>query len=183
MGIPVGTRYTSEVEGTFYRRFTCSHCAFESLAKVRAKGEGEATSYLWLREDGAKSDAQNEAVRKAEEAAERMAAAGTCPSCQQHDAGARSSLQTSAWAGGVGLGVVMAVIVLVLFSKSDLGVIGALVTGVAVTLWHVMQRAWMWETFRVEVLSHHDVASLLVEHGLDVNDDESHAELEADALG
>lgn len=170
MGIPVGTRYTSEIEGTFFRRFTCSHCEFESLAKVRAKGEGEATSYLWLREEGAKSDAHNEAVRKAEEAAERMAAGGTCPACQQHDESARSSLQTSAWAAAVGLGVVMAVIVLAVFSKTDLGVMGALVAGVGTTLWHVATRSWMWEPSRVEVLGHHELATLLVKHGVDGGD-------------
>jgi hypothetical protein len=137
---------------------------------VRAKGEGEATSYLWLREEGAKSDAQSEAVRKAEEAAERMAAAGTCPACQQHDESARSSLQTGAWFGGAGLGALIAVVVLFVFSKSDLGVMGALVAGVVTAIWHVATRSWMWEPSRVEVLGHHELAALLVKHGVEVGD-------------
>jgi hypothetical protein len=148
----------------------CSHCEFESLAKVRAKGEGEATSYLWLREEGAKSDAQREAVRKAEEAAERMAAAGTCPACQQHDGSARSSLQSGAWLAGVGLGVVMAVIVLVVFGKLGFGMPIALVAGIGTTLWHVATRSWMWEPSRVEVLGHPELAALLVKHGVEVGD-------------
>jgi hypothetical protein len=166
MGIPVGTTYTSTLEATFVRRFTCTHCGFESLAKVRSRGEGQGTSPLWLREQGAKDAASAEALRKAEEAADELVALAECPSCERHDEGARSGAAMGAWLGGLGLGVLCAALCYFVFRRSDFGVVFSAIAGVVATVMHVKSRAWRWNEIddRVRVLRHSEVKALLKEH-------------------
>ncbi|MEW5738884.1 MAG: hypothetical protein AB1938_08145 [Myxococcota bacterium] len=169
MGIPIGSTYTSTVEATFLRHFTCKHCGFESVAKVRSKGEGQGTSPLWLREEGAKSAASKEALSRAEGAADELVSMAECPSCERHDERARSSAQTSAWLGGVGLGAVCAVLCYFVFSTSHHAVAISAVAAVIAAALHVKHRAWRWTEVdeRVQVLTHAELEALVEAHGLD----------------
>lgn len=174
----VGNRHTAQLEATYFRRFTCKACGFESLARVRAKGEGQASSPFFLREQGAKDAARGEAELKAEENANALAQLGRCPSCDARDESAVSAEKTSAWLGGLGLGAVFAVLAGFVFARHDLPWLVYAVGAVVIAALHVQKHEWKWGEAdeRVRVLSHSEVESLLAEVGeLDADADEEGA--------
>lgn len=174
----VGNRHTAQLEATFFRRFTCKACGFESLARVRAKGEGQASSPFFLREEGAKDAARQEAEGKAKENADALAQLGRCPSCDTRDESAVRAEKVSAWLAGLGLGAVFAVLGAFFFARHDLPWLVYAVGAAVIAAIHVGNHSWKWGEAeeRVRVLTHSEMESLLAEVGdLDEEDEEEGA--------
>lgn len=161
----VGNRHTARLEATYVRRFTCTACGFESLARVRSKGEGQASSPYFLREQGAKDAARGEAEREAEENANALVQKARCPSCDARDESAIRGEKIGAWLGGAGLGALLSVLAAFIFKSSDLAwpLYGA-ITFITAAIF-VAQRSWKWSEVdtRVHVMTHSEVETLLAQ--------------------
>lgn len=159
----VGNRHTARLEATYVRRFTCKACGFESLARVRSKGEGQASSPYFLREQGAKDAARSEAEQKAEENANALVQKARCPSCDQRDEGAVRSEKLGAWLAGAGIGALLSIGVAFIFKREDLGwPVYGIVTFLTAAFYAASQ-SWKWSEVdtRVQVLTLSEVESLL----------------------
>lgn len=159
----VGNRHTARLEATYVRRFTCKACGFESLARVRSKGEGQASSPYFLREQGAKDAARSEAEAKAEENANALVQKARCPSCDQRDEGAVRSEKLGAWLAGTGLGALVSVGVAFIFKRQDLSWPVYGIVSFLTAAFYAASQSWKWGEVdtRVHVLTHSEVESLL----------------------
>lgn len=156
----VGRRHTATLEATMLQPFTCVHCAFESLARVRTKGEGEGTSPFMLREQGAKDAASAEAETQARENAAELAKMGTCPACERRDESVISGTKTSAWIKAIAFALLAGGLVWFVTSSGrhgmgDFGFILSAAVAVGTLFLTVSKDSWKWSELeaRVSVLN------------------------------
>lgn len=149
--IPIGTRYTSTVEGTLTLDFVCSRCGAMSSARVKAKGEGEATAYAFIGGDRAKAKASVSADEDLRRSAALLARIAPCPSCGFVDEAVRSSLRSSAFMRAIG--VVGASVALAIFLPERAGILSSFlpVLGVLVALFDYHKQSWRWSEARERV--------------------------------
>lgn len=160
-----GNRHTAVLEATVFRPFTCPHCSYETIAKIRTKGEGQGVSPYMLREEGAKEAASTEARQKAEENAGLLLSLAICPRCDKRDEAALSSVKSAAYGKAFLFSALVAGICWLLSGRHDPGILivaGGVVAAIT-AIATIVGDSWKWNEVehRVELMRHSEVEALL----------------------
>src|SRR4051794_13548998 len=94
--IPIGIRYDSNLEGELLARFVCRSCKFEGMARVKSKGEGDATAYAFIGRQGARARAAEAAQADLAKNAANLVSLAPCPSCFEVDKAAVADVRSAA---------------------------------------------------------------------------------------
>lgn len=154
MSIRIGREYVSKVEGEIALPVQCGKCAFASVAVVKARGEGRGTSALWLRNEGAASDAESRAHEKLKKNARQLADLAACPSCGSQDRAALHLVRVWAWVKALALAALVAALVQSGAHGHELPLPLLLGGALVVAFFIASEDSWKWKELdqRVRVL-------------------------------
>lgn len=116
--IPVGNKYTSTLSGSALKHVTCSYCGCQFVYQMKREASGEASSFLWLNNNGASYKATKIANENLSSKLQEEIDARSCPDCGMYQENMVQKLKRNAWndvfsvAFSFGIiGVILAVIV------------------------------------------------------------------------
>jgi len=148
--IPVGNKYTATVTGSAMKHVICSHCGCEFVCQLKRQAAGEATSWLWLNNNGASYNARASATDALNNKLQNEIDAVPCPNCGMYQENMVRKLKNDAWnevvrvafSFGV-IGVILVLIGLCLFST--------LPSWLQSTLLVAIVGFWVWAVLRMTI--------------------------------
>jgi hypothetical protein len=114
--VPVGNKYTTTLTGSAIKHVTCSYCGCQFVYQMKREASGEATSLLWLNNNGASYKSTKIANDKLNSILQEEIDARSCPDCGMYQENMVHKLKGKAWrkAGKVALsyGIIGSILVL-----------------------------------------------------------------------
>jgi hypothetical protein len=95
--IPVGNRYTSTMSGSTWKPVICSYCGCKFAYQIKRQVRGEATSWLWLNNGGASSNARKSATESLHKILHNDFDVVSCPDCGMFQEKMARRLKSEAW--------------------------------------------------------------------------------------
>lgn len=148
--IPVGNKYTSTLSGSALKHVTCSYCGCQFVYQMTREASGEASSFLWLNNNGASYKATKIANENLNSKLQGEIDAISCPDCGMYQEEMVKKLKGEAWRNtfsvafsfGV-IGAILAVIIFAITSSASSGIQSLLLIAVA--------GFWVWSVSKMAI--------------------------------
>lgn len=95
--IPVGNKYITSVDGFTLKPVTCSYCGCHFVYFMKRQATGEDTSWLWLNNTGAASNANDHATNDLNYKLQHDFNVISCPDCGMYQNYMVKGLKKHAW--------------------------------------------------------------------------------------
>lgn len=142
--VPVGTAYTSTIEAALLVDFVCKRCGHAAVARVRSKGEGQATAYAFIGGARAKARATGVAAADLKANAAAVVSLAKCPACSFVDQEAASAARTVAFLKSAAVVAVATLMAVLLPERSATMVWAMPLIGVVAAFVQYQKASWRW---------------------------------------
>jgi len=126
MFIPTGSQYFATVQGIVWKIVLCEQCATTYGYRIEVSGSGSGSSFLFLNNEGAKTDASLQAQARFYQNAEKKVVPVPCPVCGWYQERMQRVLRRQIhWAHAAGAGVLALALVFFVVPEPAAQIAGA----------------------------------------------------------